>query len=120
MLLAVLTRSTVVCLVGCIAFFALCYSVNFAYHAEGLSAMDRLSLQGFLSAFAYWVLPKPLDLSGIFFDAMDAGAYSIPVPEVAAAKARGAFRPELSVLASLMFAVGALAVAAYEFRKQDY
>ena len=74
----------------------------------------------FLLDAGYWLLPKPLDMSGIFFDAMDAGAYSTPVPELAAAKTKGAFHPELSVLASLAFAVGVLAVAAYEFRGMDY
>jgi hypothetical protein len=74
----------------------------------------------FLVEAGYWVLPKPLDLSAIFFDAMDAKAYVLPVPEIAAAKERGAFHPELSVFASLTFSVFALAIAAYEFRTQDY
>jgi hypothetical protein len=86
-----------------------------AFPVDGVTPMAS-----FLVETGYWVLPKPLDLSGIFFDAMNAGAYSTPVPEVAAAKERGEFRPELSVLTSLGFAVGALAVAAREFCGMDY
>ena len=68
----------------------------------------------------YWLLPKPLDMSGLFFDVMGAANYSMPIPELAAVKAKGAFHPELSVFASLAFAVGLLWLAAYEFRKTDY
>lgn len=91
-----------------------------------LPAADRAPVEGitpfaqFLVEAGYWILPKPLDLSGIFFDAMDAGKYSTPVPELEAVKQKGKFHPELSVLASLSFAVGVLAVAAYEFRNMDY
>jgi hypothetical protein len=51
---------------------------------------------------------------------MRAGDYAAPVPELAAAKARGAFHPELAVLTSLAFAAGVLALAGYEFRHTDY
>ena len=119
--LAVCTRSTVVSVFGTLLFWLLCWAMNFthlrlaAYPVEGITPMAT-----FLVEAGYWVLPKPLDLSGIFFDAMNAGAYSAPVPEVEVAKAKGAFHPELSVLASLAFALGVLAVAAYEFRGMDY
>jgi ABC-type transport system involved in multi-copper enzyme maturation permease subunit len=119
-LFAVCTRSTVVAVFGTLLFWLLCWAMNFTYYRL-MMPMDGITpAASTLVEAGYWVLPKPLDLSGIFFDAMDAGAYSIPVPEIEVGKARGAFRPELSVLASLAFAACALAVAAYEFRKQDY
>jgi hypothetical protein len=59
-------------------------------------------------------------MSGIFFDAMKAKEYSAPVPELQAVQKRGAFHPELSVATSLLFAMGLLALAAYEFKKMDY
>jgi hypothetical protein len=59
-------------------------------------------------------------MSGLFFDAMGAADYSTPLPELEAAKAKGRFHPELSVLTSLLFAVGILALAVYEFRTADY
>ena len=119
--LAVCTRSTVVAVFGTMLFWLLCWAMNFTHHRVVGAQVQGLSpAAGFLIDAGYWTLPKPLDLSGLFFDAMKAKAYSVPVPEFEAVKARGKFYPELSVLTSLGFAVGVLAVAAYEFRKMDY
>jgi ABC-type transport system involved in multi-copper enzyme maturation permease subunit len=119
--LAVCTRSTVVAVFGTLLFWVLCWSVNLTHHhlaaveVKGVTPASALLLD-----VGYWVLPKPLDLSGIFYDAMGAKGYSAPVPELEAAKAKGRFFPELSVLTSLLFAVGILALAVYEFRTTDY
>ncbi len=120
-LLAVCTRSTVVAVFGTLLFWVLCWAMNFTYLRLAAAPMEGMSpMASFLVELGYWILPKPLDMSGLFFDAMNASAYTTPVPEIEAAKAKGAFRPELSAVASLMFAVGVLAAAAYEFRTQDY
>jgi ABC-type transport system involved in multi-copper enzyme maturation permease subunit len=120
-LFAVCTRSTVVAVFGTLLFWLLCWAMNFTYVRLAAVPVDGVTpLASFLIDAGYWILPKPLDMSGIFFDTMNAGSYSVPVPELSAAKGKGAFHPELSVVASLVFAVGALAVAAYEFRTQDY
>ena len=120
-LLAVCTRSTVVSVFGTLLFWLLCWAMNFTYLRLAAAPVEGITpFAQFLVEAGYWVLPKPLDLSGIFFDAMDAGAYSAPVPELDAAKRNGAYRPELSVLASAAFAAGVLAVAAHEFRGMDY
>lgn len=119
--LAVCTRSTVVAVFGTLLFWVLCWAVNATHHhmaaggGQGVTPAASLLMDA-----GYWVLPKPLDLSGIFFDAMAAADYSAPVPELAAVKAKGQFFPELSVLTSLLFAAGILALAAYEFRTMDY
>ncbi len=119
--LAVCTRSTVVSVFGTLLFWLLCWAMNFTYLKLAAAPVEGITpFASFLVEAGYWVLPKPMDLSGVFFDMMDAGAYSTPVPELAAAKQKGAFHPELSVLASLSFAAGVLAVAAYEFRTMDY
>jgi len=102
-------------------FWVLCWAMNFTHlrliaaPPEGISAFGSFMVEA-----GYWFLPKPLDLSGIFFDAVNAHGYSAPVPELQAAREKGQFHPELSVLASLGFAFGALLLAAYEFRKMDY
>jgi ABC-type transport system involved in multi-copper enzyme maturation permease subunit len=119
-LLAVWTRSTVVAVFGTLLFWLLCWAMNFTYFRLVAPADGITPAASLLVEVGYWVLPKPLDLSGLFFDAMGAGTFSAPVPEVEAAKARGVYHPELSVLASLAFAAGVLGVAAHEFRKQDY
>jgi ABC-type transport system involved in multi-copper enzyme maturation permease subunit len=120
-LLAVCTRSTVVSVFGTLLFWLLCWTMNFTHHrVVGLDIQGLSPMAASLIEIGYWVLPKPLDLSGIFFEAMKAGDFSAPVPEMQAVQQRGAFRPELSVAASVLFAVGVLAVAAYEFRTMDY
>jgi len=120
-LLAVCTRSTVVSVFGTLLFWLLCWAMNFTHHklaAEEVPGTTRAA--GVLVQVGYWTLPKPLDLGGIFFDAMKAEEYATPIPELAAAKARGSFHPELAVVTSLVFAAAALAVAGYEFRHMDY
>lgn len=119
--LAVCTRSTVVAVFGTLLFWVLCWAMNFTHlrliaaPPEGISAFGSFVVEA-----GYWFLPKPLDLSGIFFEAVNAHGYSAPVPELQAAREKGQFHPELSVLASLAFAFGALLLSAYEFRKMDY
>lgn len=119
--LAVCTRSTVVSVFGTLLFWLLCWAMNFTHLRQAALPADGIApAAAALIEAGYWLLPKPMDLSGIFFDAMDAGAFSTPVPELDAVKQKGRFQPELSVLASLAFAAGVLAVAAYEFRHMDY
>ena len=119
--LAVCTRSTVVSVFGTLLFWLLCWTMNFTHHrVVGLDVQGLTPMATFLMDAGYWVLPKPLDMSGLFFDAMDAKAYSAPVEELEAMKQRGKFYPELSLAASALFAVGVLAVAAREFRTMDY
>jgi hypothetical protein len=119
--LAVCTRSTAVCVFGTLLFWLLCWAMNLTHHRLGGAEVPGVApLAGTLIDAWYWVLPKPLDLGGIFFDALRAADHAAAVPEVAAAKARGDFHPELAVLTSVLFAVGLLAVAAHEFKTQDY
>jgi len=120
-LLAVCTRSTVVSIFGTLLFWLLCWAMNFTRHRiVGFEVSGLSPMAAFLIDAGYWVLPKPLDMSGILFEAMRAKDFSIPAPELRAVQERGAFHPELSVAASLLFAVGLLALAAHEFRTMDY
>lgn len=120
-LLAVCTRSTVVSVFGTLLFWLLCWAMNFTHHKLATTDVPgQRAATGVLVKAGYWTLPKPLDMGGIFFDAMKAEDYASPVPELAAAKARGVYYPELAVLTSLAFAAAALAVAGYEFRQMDY
>lgn len=120
-LLAVCTRSTVVSVFGTLLFWLLCWGMNFTHHrVAGAEVPGFTPAAALLLDVGYWVLPKPLDLSGVFFEAMRARDYSAPVPELEAVKGRGGFHPEMSVLTSLLFAAGVLALAAHEFRTTDY
>ena len=119
--LAVCTRSTVVAVFGTLLFWVLCWAMNLTHHKlSGAEVPGLTPLAGTLADVGYWVLPKPLDLGGILFDALRAGDHAAAVPELAAAQARGDFHPELAVLTSLLFAAGLLGIAAHEFRTQDY
>jgi hypothetical protein len=119
--LAVATRSTVASAFGVLLFWVLCWAMNYthlrlvAYPAEG---MGQVSL--FLLDAGYWLFPKPLDLGGLFFEAMRADSVAAQLPELAAVQAKGQSRPELAVLSSAAFAAGTLALAAYEFETLDY
>ena len=119
--LAVCTRSTVVSVFGTLLFWLVCWAMNFTHHRiVGFDVPGITPMAAFLIDVGYWVLPKPLDMSGIFFDAMRAKDYSIPVVELQAVQKKGAFHPELSVATSLLFALGLLGLAAYEFKRMDY
>ncbi len=119
--LAVWTRSTVASAFGTLLFWMLCWAMNFTHHRltafpiEGMAPMAQ-----FLLDLGYWVLPKPLDLGGIFFEAMRADQFAARVEELQAMQETGRFHPELSVLASCGFAAVTLGLAAYEFEMTDY
>lgn len=119
--LAVWTRSTVACVFGTLLFWLLCWATNFthlrtaAYPIDGLTPLTQTLLDA-----GYWVLPKPLDYGGVFFDAMRADGFSMKIPELQAVQEKGLFRPELAVLTGVLFAAATLGLAAFEFEKTDY
>ncbi len=119
--LAVWTRSTIVAVFGTLLFWVMCWGMNLAHHhMVGFEVQGVTQSSSLLIEAGYWTLPKPLDMSGIFFDAMGAGTHIDPIRELEAVKEKGKFFPELSVLTSLLFSAGILGIAVYEFRKTDY
>jgi ABC-type transport system involved in multi-copper enzyme maturation permease subunit len=121
-LLAVFTRSTVACVIGSILFWLLCWGLNFGRHMAVLTPeMQSMSgLTYFLMEAAYWIMPKPADMSVLLFDALQADNYFARALDVKGLMARDAFHPDLSVLSSLAFAGVVLAAAAYHFLTTDY
>jgi hypothetical protein len=119
--LAVWTRSTVASAFGTFLFWLVCWAMNFTHHhlsaypMAGMTDVSRLLLE-----VGYWTLPKPLDLGGIFYEAMQAHGFTAQVEELQFMRDAGRFHPELSVLASGGFAVLTLGLAAYEFEMTDY
>jgi hypothetical protein len=121
-LLAVMTRSTVACVIGSVVFWLLCWGMNYGRHAlVGLPDVEVAAV-GFSSPveIGYWVMPKPADLTLMLFDALQADNYFGKQLAYVEVQKKGAFYPELSVLTSLLFAVVVLAIAAYEFVTTDY
>ena len=119
--LAVWTRSTVASAFGVLLFWVICWATNYTHHrlalypVEGMAGASHLLLD-----ISYWVLPKPLDLSGIFHDAMRADGFAVKAEELRQMEEAGRFQPGLSVLASGTFAAATLGLAAYEFEMTDY
>ncbi len=119
--LAVVSRSTVVCIFGTLLFWILCWTVNYTYVRLQISPVEGMSgLSNLLLETIYWVLPKPLDLGGIFYDSMRATGFAAPVPELDAVQQKGLSRPELSAISSGLFGVLVLFLSVFEFRSTDY
>lgn len=119
--IAVCTRSTVAAAFGTLLFWVLCWAMNYTHHT--LTAFPVQGMGGathYLLEVGYWFLPKPFDLSGIFFEAMGAGGFFSPSDEMSVLKANHQFHPEASVAASAAFAAVTLAAAAYELHTTDY
>ena len=120
-LLAVWTRSTVVCVFGSIVFWLICWGMNFGRHALEVNQIEGMSSMGkTLVEVGYWTLPKPGDMNLLLFDALQADRFSMKVPEFRKLQEMNRFHPELSVLASLLFALVMLGIAARELQHMDY
>ena len=117
-MLAVSTRSTGACAFGSILFWMLCWGMNYGRHAaRGISHLGGI---GTVSELGYWLLPKPTDAHIILVRLLGADDFVTQHLKVGELAARGAWSPELSVLASLLAGLALLGVAAYEFAKADY
>lgn len=120
-LLAVSTRSTVVCVFGTLLFWVICWGMNFGRHATvaydppGMSDGSR-----FVIETGYWLLPKPADMNVVFDDALETRGFAAGVPEIAMAREKGRLNLPISILASFLFAVAMFGFAAHEFRKAEY
>jgi ABC-type transport system involved in multi-copper enzyme maturation permease subunit len=121
-MLATLSRSTVTCVFGSVLFWLLCWGMNYARH-KSLVDPDLTALPTPFHATveaAYWVTPKPADMSILLFEALEAREHFGMMDEIEQVRARGAFHPGLSVLASLLFAALTLVAAARQFETTDY
>lgn len=119
--IAVCTRSTVAAAFGTLLFWVVCWGMNYTHHhliAFPVSSMSEST--HYLLEVGYWFLPKPLDMSGIFFEALGGQGLYAQVDELVAVRTGGKFHPEASVLASTGFAAVTLGLAAYEFHMTDY
>ncbi len=121
-LLAIRTRSTVVCAIGSLSFWLLCWGVNYTRHAMTTTSEGGTGPQVVrtLAETGYWVLPKPSDLSMVLFDSLNAGR-SFHRPEVFHSLDKlSVFQPSLSLATSFLFAFVTLAACSYLFASQDY
>jgi len=118
---AVWTRNTTVAAFGTILFWLLCWAINYTHHHMIAYPYEGLAQQGSLFLeIVYWVMPKPFDLGGIFYEAMDAEGFRTRAEELTLVQQAGRFHPEWSILADGLFALVTLAIAGYELETMDY
>lgn len=120
--LAVLTRSTVTCAFGSTLFWFASYAMNFARHSALATESSGVATSRvrFLAELGYWLLPKPADLSIVLYDGLKADAFLGKPSILQAVQSQGLVHADLSILSSLAFTFGVLALASYEFVKTDY
>jgi ABC-type transport system involved in multi-copper enzyme maturation permease subunit len=125
-LMAVCTRSTAASIFGALLFWFCCFSMNYGRNA--VLAMPYLdsempyapALQQ-TAEIGYWILPKPSDIVVLLDDAVKAREHFNVVPKVyQVAIDQGAFYGDWSLVTSLLFSAGLLALAAWQFRETDY
>ncbi len=124
LLLAVCTRSTVMSVFGSIAFWMLCWGMNFGRHAlvlaDSVAAESPFSRSlSRMADIGYWLLPKPADLGMLLYDALGAGDHFGRLLDPAALAPHG-FSMTLSVLTSLLFAIYLFCAASQQFSQTDY
>ena len=125
LLLAVCTRSTVASVFGSIAFWLLCWGMNFGRHAlvadvaAGSGAEFGQPLLGIVE-FGYWFLPKPADLGMLVRDALGARDFYGQPAAFDFVQAHGQFHPVWSVAASLAFMLLIFWAAVRQFVATDY
>lgn len=121
--LAVCTRSTIVCVIGSLLFWLMCWGMNF-----GRLAVMKLGLDQQLEPplywtveISYWILPKPADFGYLLYKGLGASKdFSIPIDFEYLEHGLKVFYPTMSVLTSILFAVAVLGVSAYQFVTTDY
>ena len=120
-LLAVWSRSTVVCVFGSLIFWVMCWGLNFGRHVALTQFADQLPASSyFILNTSYWLMPKPADMNLILFDLLKATGFSAGVKEFQVLKEQDRFHPELAVLSSLLFSSVMLLISARELHKMDY
>ncbi len=123
-LLAVSTRSTIVCVFGSLFFWFVSWSMNFGRHAYVAAtdmAADTLKspILGTAIEAAYWMLPKPADLGVLFYESLGAQDNFGRIFDSTVMAGHG-FPMMLSVFSSILFAIVILAISVRTFSKLDY
>jgi hypothetical protein len=121
-LLAVTTRSTVACVFGSLLFWFLCFGMNMGRHyAWTLPEMEGMPGSFLVMVDAgYWLLPKPADLGVLLTEVLRAEKDFVEPFDLTTLKARGGWHPGTSLLASILFGVSILGLAARELVTTDY
>jgi ABC-type transport system involved in multi-copper enzyme maturation permease subunit len=121
-LVAVVTRSTPACVFGSLLFWLLAWAVNYAsVMVHVIRGPQFVSTAGrSLVGFAYWIMPKPIDLGLILFNLLDARAHFAKPVVFEQLEATHTLVPALSCLSSLLIIAAFLALSVHELNHADY
>ena len=122
-LLAVWSRRILVCVLGSVSFWFLCWGMNYGRHTLVALAPDLPPLNPVARGLAeagYWILPKPVDQGMILHRILDAGDSFRSLAELQKVQELGAFYPELSLVTSLVLAIVLLIIAARQLSTTNY
>ena len=126
-LIAVLSRNTVVSIVGTFLFWAVTAGLAQGRHelaaqpAQDVSQSHAAVVERGIVEVGYWVLPKTVDLTYLLHNLLTPRGKSPPlIPLLQALEKKNEFHPELSMISSLLFGVVTLGLAAERFAKADY
>ena len=130
LILAVMFRSSTAGIVGALAFWGICFAVNWGRHSVVVfgelnsSAQPLSQFTSLISEISYWCLPKPIDFTimlqetlGVSADVSGTLAESNPFKLMIA---RNFFHPVLAALTSFAFTLFALWTSASQLAKTDY
>jgi hypothetical protein len=108
---------------GSVAFWFICWGMNYGRHCLIALEADmpplRPALRGLAEA-GYWILPKPVDLGMMLHNALNAGDSFGSLPELQKVQELGGFSPELFLLTSVLFPIGMIFIAARQLASTDY
>ncbi|MGE3807583.1 MAG: ABC transporter permease [Gemmataceae bacterium] len=122
-LLAVHTRSTVASAIGSVAFWLMCWGMNFGRHMlVSLPEGQTHASAGlrWLADVGYWILPKPADLGMLLFNALEAHRYFVQPLDFDALIKGGFLMPDASIWSSLATTLVILLVAVHGLANTDY
>jgi ABC-type transport system involved in multi-copper enzyme maturation permease subunit len=119
-LLGVCTRSTIVCLVGSLFFWFLCWGANYGHLAFLANPEAALTPGRLLAETGYWLLPKPADLNFLLQEAVQSREFFAQGLFHDASPVRQAFQPSVLLSTSLLFIAVTLTLAGRRLIKTDY
>ncbi len=130
LILAVLFRSSTAGIVGALAFWAICFAVNWGRHSVVVFADLNPGTQplseftSLMAEISYWCLPKPIDFTIMLQESLGVGVdVSATFAEINPFKPmieKNYFHPVLAVLSSFLFTLFALWTSASQLAKTDY
>jgi ABC-type transport system involved in multi-copper enzyme maturation permease subunit len=118
-LLAVWSRSAIVCVIGSLSLWFVAWGANFA-HLARIAHDAPVTAGRFPAEVAYWLLPKPAEVSFLLQELLDTTSFFARLPELNSIALHDAFSPLTLLLTSVAFVLAVLALAGRRLARMDY